>query len=194
MSEVMNSNTMVWLSTYSLDSSDVDYILKECSELELREAEVGNDESDLSGVERDVRRCMVGDIYDLEIVEMCNRLFSDANEIMGINFDRCKEVQYLEYTGDSDVNDVAGFYTWHQDIEETKFYMYERKISLSIQLSDSKDYDGCELKFSHIDVNPEQREKGSVIAFPSYFTHEVTPCTRGLRKCIVAWAHGPLWR
>jgi len=34
------------------------------------------------------------------------------------------------------------------------------------------------------------KTKGSVIIFPSYLLHRVTPVTSGLRKSLVLWAGG----
>jgi PKHD-type hydroxylase len=38
------------------------------------------------------------------------------------------------------------------------------------------------------------RERGTVIAFPSYVLHRVTPITSGVRKALVVWAMGPKFR
>lgn len=73
-----------------------------------------------------------------------------------------------------------------------------RKLSVTISLSDPKDYDGGNLKF---DFGPhaekqrfftceEIRPKGSVIVFPSHIYHQVTPVTRGTRYSLVAWNLG----
>jgi len=40
----------------------------------------------------------------------------------------------------------------------------------------------------------EAKKMGSVIAFPSYINHKVSPVTKGLRKSLVAWVSGPRWR
>jgi PKHD-type hydroxylase len=71
----------------------------------------------------------------------------------------------------------------------------QRKLSISVQLSDPSQYDGCELQFqagNAIETAP--RERGSVIAFPAYVLHRITPCTRGTRKAIVAWTTGPKFK
>jgi PKHD-type hydroxylase len=38
------------------------------------------------------------------------------------------------------------------------------------------------------------RRQGSVICFPSFLAHRVSPVTRGLRRSLVAWAYGPAYR
>jgi PKHD-type hydroxylase len=84
-------------------------------------------------------------------------------------------------------------YDWHADHgDETTS---PRKLSLSVQLTDPARYEGCGLQ-THVgkDIAPAPRERGTVIAFPSYVLHRVTPITAGVRKALVAWATGPMFR
>lgn len=90
-----------------------------------------------------------------------------------------------------------GHFDWHVDYgRERGHEQHEpRKLSLSLQLSDPSDYEGGELQArvrSKVDVAP--RTRGSVIAFPSYVLHRVTPITAGQRKSLVVWALGPEYR
>ena len=66
----------------------------------------------------------------------------------------CRYIQHTEYNKGS-------FYNWHQDsfLGEAKQGMYERKLSFSIQLSDSDAYTGGDLEFKDIDSTPELKEK-----------------------------------
>ena len=38
------------------------------------------------------------------------------------------------------------------------------------------------------------REQGSIIVFPSFVYHQVTPVTRGMRHSLVGWIAGPTFR
>jgi len=38
------------------------------------------------------------------------------------------------------------------------------------------------------------RERGTLILFPAFRTHRVSPVTRGLRVAVVGWIHGPSFR
>lgn len=67
----------------------------------------------------------------------------------------------------------------------------DRKITMSLQLSDSNDYSGGEFVIAG---QSYKLEKGSVIAFPSFFSHEVKPIDSGIRWSLVNWAWGPYWR
>jgi PKHD-type hydroxylase len=88
----------------------------------------------------------------------------------------------------------CGHFDWHKDYG--KDYgaadREPRKLSLSLQLSDPAQYQGGELEVragNQVDVAPKAR--GTVIAFPSYVLHRVTPTTSGARKSLVVWAVGP---
>jgi PKHD-type hydroxylase len=86
--------------------------------------------------------------------------------------------QLAEYTqGDE--------YIWHLDLGSQRL---RRKLSASVQLSDSTDYDGGDLEFWNTETAP--RTQGTLIVFPSYLLHRVTPVTRGTRLSLVAWAIG----
>lgn len=95
-----------------------------------------------------------------------------------------ENLQYTVYHGTE-----GGHYDWHVDHGPLST---RRKLSISVQLSDPSQYEGCDLQFyagNKIETAP--RERGTVIAFPSYVLHRVTSCTKGTRKAIVAWTTGP---
>ena len=96
--------------------------------------------------------------------------------------------QYAIYHGNE-----GGHYDWH--IDNGEHTDQPRKLSLSLQLSDGDAYDGCDLEIyarSRLDVAP--RKRGTLIAFPSFALHRVTPITRGIRKSLVCWVSGPEFR
>ena len=73
-----------------------------------------------------------------------------------------------------------------------------RKLSITINLNKPGEYDGGNLKF---DFGPhaagkrfheveEIRPQGSIIVFPSFTYHQVTPVTRGTRYSLVLWSLG----
>ncbi len=91
--------------------------------------------------------------------------------------------QYSVYHGSE-----SGHYDWHVDQGNLPT---RRKLSISVQISDPSLYEGCDLQFHgghRIETGP--RDRGAVIAFPSYVLHRVTPCTKGIRKALVAWTTG----
>lgn len=85
-----------------------------------------------------------------------------------------------------------GFYDWHTDFSG---YRALRKISISIQLSRSEDYDGGDLELFFLNTPQRvERARGALIAFPSFLLHRVAPVTRGTRWSLVAWVVGKRWR
>lgn len=72
-----------------------------------------------------------------------------------------------------------------------------RKLSIVIQMSDSDDYEGGDLEIlTSGEEKPlkMKREKGTLIVFPSYTLHRVTPITKGVRNSAVAWITGAPFR
>jgi len=87
---------------------------------------------------------------------------------------------------------VGGFYKPHVDVEP--YSERTRKLSFSIQLSKSEDYEGGDLVLNTGDLFTAPRKQGAMIVFPSYTVHEVTPVTQGVRYSLVGWVAGPKWR
>ena len=70
-----------------------------------------------------------------------------------------------------------------------------RKLSLSIQLTDPKEYKGGELFLYEDEKGTEmKKEQGTLILFPSYILHEVKPVTKGERNSLVSWVTGKQFR
>jgi PKHD-type hydroxylase len=84
--------------------------------------------------------------------------------------------------------DRGDHYQYHTDLIHDTFI---RKLSFSIQLSDSNDYDGGDLEFNPSVKDAKMRTQGYMTIFPSFMTHRVTPVTRGTRYAIVGWIYGP---
>jgi PKHD-type hydroxylase len=67
-----------------------------------------------------------------------------------------------------------------------------RKLSVIVQLSPPDSYEGCDLELV-TGKNAERMTKslGSLIIFPSFILHRVTPLISGLRQSLVCWITGP---
>ena len=76
-----------------------------------------------------------------------------------------------------------------------------RKLSVTVSLSDPKDYEGGFLQFdlrnkgeintSEVITCKEIMSRGSIVVFPSYTWHRVSPVTKGTRLSLVQWNFGP---
>lgn len=97
-----------------------------------------------------------------------------------------QELQLTRYsTGD--------FFDWHLDFGAGE--ISARKLSMTIQLSESDEYEGGDLEFMiNQKVVKAPRKKGTIIVFPSFIMHRVTPITKGVRQSIVGWVSGPPYR
>ena len=121
-----------------------------------------------------------------------------------------EELQYSQYFENH-------FLGWHRDIVHEKARAaksnrpeLDRKISISIQLSDPSEYWGGMLEINQNESGDEEapnlsdaqnrtgerdihdlvRPKGSIIAFPSAIRHRVSPIRKGCRRALVAWIGG----
>lgn len=116
---------------------------------------------------------------------------SEANkEVWGFDLHSTpEEIQYTEYESNE-----LGKYDWHQDIGDGM--LSTRKVSITVQLSNSNEYEGGDLCFwrggDSLDTNTviAPRGKGNVVIFPSYLLHSVKPVTKGTRKSFVLWLGG----
>ena len=104
-----------------------------------------------------------------------------------------ENAQFTEYP-------EGGFYDWHMDCDVNMQHEPPvRKISMTLLLNDPSEFEGGDLEFdlrNNGDSSPnvltqkEARKKGSVIVFPSFVWHRVTPVTKGTRYSLVIWNLG----
>lgn len=150
------------------------------------------------GLKPDVRESSIAWIDpECWITGLCSHYFNLANNNAGWNvaLSYCYAPQYTVY-------EEGMFYTFHTDSENPSQRAEDgtqRKLSLSLQLTDPSEYEGGQLNFEamhskEVFCEPQFAHKGSVIVFPSYLRHEVTKVTKGTRKSLVAWCRGPEWQ
>jgi PKHD-type hydroxylase len=66
-----------------------------------------------------------------------------------------------------------------------------RKVTVTVQLSEAGDYDGGELEVNLGSASRSaSKQRGLLVAFPSYGLHRVRPITRGARFSLSAWLIG----
>lgn len=125
-----------------------------------------------------------------------------ANINAGWNFDWdwSEPCQYTQYK-------KGQFYDWHCDslfepyseLTEPNFFGKIRKLSVTVSLSDPKDYKGGELEFDFRSSKPSKKEFklcteilpiGSLVVFPSFVWHRVRKVKSGVRKSLVIWSLG----
>tara|TARA_B110000211_G_scaffold97319_1_gene113432 strand:- start:859 stop:1485 length:627 start_codon:yes stop_codon:yes gene_type:complete len=125
-----------------------------------------------------------------------------ANQSAGWNFewDYSESCQFTKYK-------KGQYYDWHCDSWEetynrpnTHSHGKIRKLSVTVTLSDPKDYKGGELEFDFRNQDPDKKKnihkcteilpKGSLVVFPSFVWHRVCPIKSGERNSLVIWNLG----
>ncbi len=67
----------------------------------------------------------------------------------------------------------------------------DRKFTIIVQLSDGYDYEGGVLT---ILGNPMPKKRGTLISFPSFYSHAVSLITFGTRWSLINFVWGPYWK
>ena len=128
---------------------------------------------------------------------------NQANANAGWNFqwDFSESCQFTKYGKEQ-------FYDWHCDSwakpydkpNEPNSHGKIRKLSVTVTLSDPKDYKGGELEFDFRNLDPDKKPnirkckeilpKGSLVVFPSFVWHRICPVKSGERNSLVIWNLG----
>ncbi len=144
-----------------------------------------------STVKYDIRKSKVSWLNTKDhrwIYERCTNCVNDINNRF-FNYDLTyiEELQFTKYNSNND------FYGKH--IDNSYNSTGSRKLSFSILLSEPDEYSGGDLAL-HYEPSPVYAKKvlGTMIAFPSWMLHEVTPVTSGIRYSLVGWCCGPRFR
>jgi PKHD-type hydroxylase len=144
-------------------------------------------------------------LNDNWLYELITPYINQANKAAGWNYEINwnESFQYTSYKKNQ-------HYDWHQDSwdepyksEDVNFNNKIRKISVICSLTDPKEYEGGKLEFWY--GNPHNKKikpveckeinkKGSIVIFPSYNWHRVTPITKGHRNSLVMWSLGPSFK
>jgi PKHD-type hydroxylase len=180
----------MWSDEFS--KNDCDQIISKAQKLPVYEAKVAQGEQhNVEDVRaRSSKVCWIkrDDNHGLnDVFSTLDKYFKLANLHFGFNIALCEDFQFAEYNeGDQ--------YVWHPDwFPETK-NNYQRKLSLTMQLTDPLQYDGGDFQFHDLDNDPDVRsikKQGAILIFPSYLVHRIRPVTRGRRYSLVAWCEGP---
>ena len=172
-------------------------ICKEAIELAGNDWESSEVESDKGSDVLDVK-LRSSDIYwtrEQWLIDLVWSYMDAYNEVSGLSYD-IQSVETLQLTKYG----RGGFYDFHIDGYGSRKWSVEgsvRKLSMSIQLND--DYSGGEFQVARchkgkLEIETLEKERGSVILFPSVLEHRILPVTRGIRYSLVAWFLGPPFR
>ena len=126
-----------------------------------------------------------------------------ANTNAGWNFEWSfsESCQFTKYN-------KGQYYDWHCDgwdrpynkPQDPNSHGKVRKLSVTVTLSDPKEYSGGELEFDLRNLDPDKKRntykckeilpKGSLVVFPGFVWHRVCPVKKGERNSLVIWNLG----
>ena len=154
---------------------------------------------------RNVRKSNIAWLHDKDLFKLVSPYVLDANSNAGWNYEvsMYESLQFTCYEQD-------GHYGWHIDGGSDHLSVYTkeqvepgnprigkiRKLSMTLNLTDTNNYEGGNLEFDlgrHGNpqyISPDVRTQGTIIVFPSYISHQITPVTSGTRYSLVVWALG----
>jgi PKHD-type hydroxylase len=171
-----------WLWTGELDKGLCDLII-DCGNSQKLEDGIAGGE-----VNEDVRRSKIGWVPPIHWISAITNMYGKLANEQAWQFDATGQdgIQFTRYG-------IGEHYKPHMDTHSLSDDM--RKISLVIQLNKPEDYEGGEFNFINEDGEGETvegfKEQGSILVFPSFRLHQVTPVTSGTRHSIVTWFIGP---
>ena len=168
------------------------------------------DKKDIKNIQKKRKSDIVW-MNDRWIYKEIHPFIHDANRLAGWNFDWdwSESCQFTKYG-------VGQYYGWHCDSWDQPYSRPQnadgtwpmdhgkiRKLSVTISLCDPSEYVGGNLEFdfrNSMDTEwkkgkttkecIEIRPRGSIIVFPSFVWHRVTPVTKGTRYSLVIWNLG----
>jgi PKHD-type hydroxylase len=168
-------------------------IIKKAEQLPIDEPTLGSGTAERydNGIRRSKVRWILRDsIWDNVFSELDKLVARANNEWFNLDYQYCGYLQFTEYD-----QSYEGCFKRHQDTFLTA--PTNRKLSVTVQLTDPTEYQGGQFEFCDIGVKPKAENiitQGTVIIFPSIIFHEVKPVTQGKRCSLVGWYEGPPWR
>jgi PKHD-type hydroxylase len=172
-----------------------DYILQYGQKLKEQEAKIGwSGNLPKEEVEK-IRHSKIVWLDERWIYREIEPLVREANIQAGWNFEwsTTESFQFTKYEGSKKQH-----YDWHADSKPQDFgNRLIRKISASLILVDKENYEGGDFQIN-IPSSPDKTQivnvtllkKGTMIFFPSFVYHRVTPVTKGTRYSLVSWSKG----
>jgi PKHD-type hydroxylase len=165
--------------------NEIDFLLAWGYNQELTDATVNNGQSDAA-----VRRSKIGWISpSIETEFVFRRIQKTVQELndkfFKFDISTMEDLQFSQYD-----ESYQGGYGSHSDDSRD---IDTRKLSVTVQLTEPDQYEGGQLNLYRYNLKTPvvpPAEKGTLIVFPSYVIHEVTPVTKGTRHSLVTWIHG----
>ena len=205
----MNLTNYFWYFQSAVPSRICDEIVKYSKSIQDQLASTGDygDTKKLNQKQiKDLKKKRDSDIVWLNerwIYKEVQPYVHQANAAAGWNFqwDYSESMQFTKYN-------KGQYYDWHCDGWDKPYQRQAgdpsngkvRKLSVTLTLSDQKDYKGGELEFDFRNLDPDKKPnirkckeilpKGSLVVFPGDLWHRVCPVKKGTRHSLVMWNLG----
>ena len=197
--EILNEGQGGWSPT--MEEQGTFYTLLEEVESRAGVREGGN-------IELDYRQCDRWPIpidYEPWLCSFGDHLAKVSNNDWGLDLHYINQIELLRYrAGEKERGD---HYDWHNDADIFPDYntplqfvdcpKFQRKITIIVQLANGDEYTGGDLQIARQDggnllegYEEAARQLGTVICFPSFLEHRITPVESGERMSAVLWMNG----
>ena len=181
--EKLSTLSNFWRWEKGLSPELCDLLLKDRATLEEKIAEVGGKSGlEINKSARDSSLCWAPVNHWIEGVLYNHGIYACETAGWGFHLGRPEQIQLTAY-------DKDGFYGWHEDWAPLSVRQVIRKVSVVALLSDPSEFEGGEFQFAEGET--VEMKRGTIIAFPSFLRHQVTPITSGKRYSAVCWISGP---
>jgi PKHD-type hydroxylase len=184
-----NDERWAWIQIFSKEECGI--IIELINMEKLQKAEISQ------GIEDENTRIseifwLSTDKKDREKYEWIYRRCTDAVQKINEQFFNY-DLTYIETMQFTVYDKKGSFYGKHIDAEYSG--SGHRKLSFSVQLSEEESYDGANLcLFNSKEPDIVSKGIGTMIIFPSWTLHEVTPLKKGKRYSLVGWVNGPRFK
>jgi PKHD-type hydroxylase len=178
----MKPNCWAWIDD-GLSSELCDLLLKEFNNIEPIAGSIGGDSK--GTVDTKKRNSQVRWLkrnHWIEGILFNHGKYANKSADWNYQLDFAQPIQLTQY-------DINGHYGWHEDWAPLSESEFVRKVSIVCLLNDPSEFEGGEFQFKNETV---PLKKGSIVAFPSFLEHQVTPVIKGIRYSAVCWIEGKM--
>lgn len=180
-----------WIWDSAIPSEICDFVINTCNWDLAEDGSVYDGKKNIFVENKDLRITDVLWAKQLSVIGcIASSYIKAANEAAEWNYDYSliEQIQLARYR-------QGGHYDWHKDTFCPNSENQQRKLSISILLNDPSEFNGGDFMFRELeDFQQPKLKKGSVIVFPSFLEHTVSPITSGIRYSAVTWAFGNAFR
>jgi PKHD-type hydroxylase len=166
-------------SNLVLTKNECDNLIAQALKKPLTEAQIYH--KDGLSQNANIRSVKGTDVTNEALRQFVMQLFKKMNPLQ-LDISGVEPIQLFKYeTGDH--------YGWHTDWSPVN--NKKRKLSMTIQLSESDSYTGGDMEILDAPVSRiVEKNIGFATVFPAWAVHRVRPIESGIRWSLVAWATG----